>query len=61
MIHEAKLVIDRGNEQADVFKTVKEKYPWLAIDFEEPRIIESVSIQFGSHQLIQGYLGKVFC
>ena len=26
------------------FKTIQERYPWFAIDFEQPRIIESVNI-----------------
>ena len=26
------------------FKTIHERYPWFAIDFEQPRIIESVNI-----------------
>ena len=41
--HEPKYVLD-GMIGNTGFKTVHERYPWFSIDFEHPRIIESVNI-----------------
>ena len=38
--HEPDHVLKADNQE--LFQTVMEPYPWLAIDFEEPRIVNSV-------------------
>lgn len=46
-----------GNETS-VFKSIAEQYPWLAIDYEQPRIIETVTLVVPSQLLVGGSTRK---